>query len=478
VATYKAPLMFIGGEWTKGSGRPSNVVNPATEEVLSPLPHATEADLDRALASAQKGFEQWRSLSAETRCDIVLKGCRILRERSDDIAPMITMEQGKPIGEAKQEIIRAAGLIEWDVNEGRRAYGTIVPSDPGFMRYGLKLPIGPVAAFTPWNFPISSPARKLGAALGAGCSVIIKGSEETPASCVALVDCLIAGGVPGDVINLVFGEPAMISAHLIASPVIRAITFTGSIPVGKHLAQLAAAQMKPAVMELGGHSPVIICDDSDAVAAARQGAAAKFRNAGQICTCPTRFIVQDKVHDVFVDTFAAAAKALKVGNGLEQGTQMGPLANERRVASLEAMVKDATEKGATVVAGGSRIGNRGFFFEPTVLTELSDEADVVNLEPFGPIAPVIRFSEFEEAIEIANRLPYGLCSYAFTNSQTRAYEFAHRVESGIMSLNHYGTSQPDTPFGGVKESGYGREGGYETLDAFMITKFISQKVSG
>ncbi|HWA48271.1 MAG TPA: NAD-dependent succinate-semialdehyde dehydrogenase [Dongiaceae bacterium] len=477
MATYKAPLMFIAGAWTKGSGQPTEVIDPATEEVLSPLPRATKADLDKALASTQKGFEKWRNLSAETRCDIVLKGCRILRERAEQIAPLITLEQGKPVGEAKLEIIRAAGLIEWDVNEGRRAYGTIVPSDPGFMRMGLRLPIGPVAAFTPWNFPISSPARKIGAALGAGCSIVIKGSEETPASIVALVECLIEGGVPADVINLVFGEPAEISAYLIASPIIRAITFTGSIPVGKHLAGLAAAQMKPAVMELGGHSPVIICDDSDAVAAAKQGAAAKFRNAGQICTCPTRFIVQDKVHDVFVETFVAAAKAMKIGNGLDATSQMGPLANGRRLQAMEKLVADATAKGGKIATGGHRIGNRGYFFEPTVLTNLSEDADVVNIEPFGPLAPVIRFKEFEEAITIANRLSYGLCSYAFTSSAARAHELAHRVESGIMSINHYGTSQPDTPFGGVKESGYGREGGYETLDAFMITKFISHKIS-
>ncbi|MBP1888185.1 NAD-dependent succinate-semialdehyde dehydrogenase [Sinorhizobium mexicanum] len=474
---YKAPLMFIAGEWTRGSGQPTEVINPATEEILSSLPRATADDLDRALASAQKGFERWRSMSAEARCDIVMKGCRILRERADEIAPRITLEQGKPVGEAKLEIIRAASIVEWDVNEGRRAYGTIVPSDPGFNRFGLRLPIGPVAAFTPWNFPISSPGRKIGAALGAGCSVVIKGSEETPASVVALVECLLEGGLPADVINLVFGEPAMVSSHLIASPIIRAITFTGSIPVGKHLAQQAAAYMKPAVMELGGHSPVIVFDDVDPAVVAKQGVAGKFRNAGQICTAPTRFIVQDKVHDAFVDSFVTAAKALRVGNGLEEGVQMGPLANPRRLQALEGFVADAVAKGAKVAAGGNRIGNRGYFFEPTVLTDIPEDADVINLEPFGPIAPVIRFSDFEEAIAIANRLPYGLCSYAFTSSQARSYELAHRVESGIMSLNHYGTSQADTPFGGVKESGYGREGGYETLDAFMITKFISQKVS-
>lgn len=470
--------MYIDGEWTRGSGAGEQVINPATGETLAPLPHATRTDLDRALDAAQRGFATWRAMSAEKRCEILLAGCRILRERTAAIAPLITMENGKPLAESKAEIGRAAGLIEWDANEGRRAYGTIVPSDPGFWRMGLRQPIGPVAAFTPWNFPISSPARKVGAALAAGCSMIMKASEETPASACALVECLVDGGVPAGVLNLVFGVPAEISSYLIASPVIRAVTFTGSIPVGKHLAQLAAAQMKPVIMELGGHSPVIVCEDSDAVAAARLGAAGKFRNAGQICTCPTRFIVQESVHDTFVGTFADAAKALRVGNGLESDTQMGPLAHARRLEALEGMIADATGKGAQVVAGGSRIGNRGFFLEPTVLTEVPDDADVVNIEPFGPVAPVIRFGELDEAITIANRLPYGLCSYAFTNSQTKAYELAQRVESGIMSINHYGTSQPDTPFGGVKESGYGREGGYETLDGFMITKFVSHKVAG
>jgi len=469
--------MLIGGEWTKGSGEPKEVINPATEEVIAMLPSATEADLDRALQSTQRGFREWQKLSAEARCDIVMRGCRILRERAAEIAPMITMEQGKPVEEARLEIIRAASIIEWDANEGRRAYGTIVPSDPGFNRYGLKLPIGPVAAFTPWNFPISSPARKIGGALGAGCSVIIKSSEETPAATCALVQCLLDGGLPPEVINIVSGKSSMISAYLIASPVIRAITFTGSTPVGKHLAKLAAEAMKPVVMELGGHSPVIVFDDVDAAKIARQAVAAKFRNAGQICTAPTRFIIQEKAHDAFVESFVQAASAIKVGNGLEEGTQMGPLANPRRLKALEDLVADAKAKGATVATGGKRIGNRGYFFEPTVLTDVPDDADVVNIEPFGPIAPVIRFREFEQAIEIANRLPYGLCSYAFTNSQAYSHELAHRVESGIMSLNHFGTSQADTPFGGVKESGYGREGGYETLDAFMITKFISQKIT-
>jgi succinate-semialdehyde dehydrogenase/glutarate-semialdehyde dehydrogenase len=474
---YKMPLMLIAGTWTEGSGEPTEVFNPATGEKLSALPRATIGDLDRALASVQRGFELWSSMPAEKRCDIVMEGCRLLRERAAEIAPIITMEQGKPVEEARLEVIRAASIIEWDVNEGRRAYGTIVPSEPGLMRYGIKLPIGPVAAFTPWNFPISSPARKIGGALGAGCSILIRASEETPAACAALVKCLVDGGLPAEVINLVYGTPSEVSTHVLASPIIRAMTFTGSTAVGKHLAGLAAQHMKPAVMELGGHSPVLIFDDFDAVTAARQGVAAKFRNAGQICTCPTRFVVHEDVHDLFVETFVAEAEKIRVGNGLDPDTKMGPLANRRRLDALESLVADATARGAKLATGGSRIGNQGCFFQPTVLTDVPEDADVMNVEPFGPIAPVVRFREFEDAIRIANRLEYGLASYAFTNSMPRANALAMRVESGIMSINHYNTSQADTPFGGVKESGYGREGGYETLDAFMVTKFISHRIS-
>ena len=478
MTNYKMPLMLIAGEWTQGSGEPTKVFDPSTGETLSALPRATIGDLDRALTSVQRGFETWSRMSAEKRCDIVMEGCRILRDRASEIAYYISMEQGKPVEEARLEVIRAASIIEWDVNEGRRAYGTIVPSELGLMRFGLKLPIGPVAAFTPWNFPISSPARKIGAALGAGCSVLIRASEETPAACGALVRCLVDGGLPPEVINLVYGVASKVSEHVLASPVIRAMTFTGSTAVGKHLAGLSAKYMKPAVMELGGHSPVLVFEDADAVKVAKQGAAAKFRNAGQICTCPTRFVVHEDVHDIFVDTFVAEAEKIRVGNGLEAGTDMGPLANRRRLDALNALVADATQRGATLATGGKQIGNRGYFFEPTVLTNVPEDADVMNLEPFGPIAPVVKFRDFEDAIRIANRLEYGLCSYAFTNDSQRANELAFRVESGIMSINHYVTSQADTPFGGVKESGYGREGGYETLDAFMITKFISQRISG
>ncbi len=475
---YKAPLMHIAGKWTQGSAPEGEVRNPADNSVLSGLARADQSDLDRALASAQRGFEHWRGISAEKRCELILAGVALLRERADAIAQIITLEQGKPVGEARTEVLRAAAIIEWDANEGRRAYGTVVPGEPGFMRYGLRLPIGPVAAFTPWNFPISSPARKIGGAIAAGCSVVVKASEETPGSAAALVECLIDGGVPGDVINLVFGDSRMISSYLIASPVIRAITFTGSTPVGKHLARLAADHAKPAVMELGGHAPVIISADADIEAVVREGVGAKFRNAGQICVCPTRFIVERPIYADFVDAYGAAVSKLNVGNGLESGVQMGPLANKRRLDAISEMVEDAVRRGGRVVTGGERIGNAGYFHQPTVLADLPADAMVLNEEPFGPLAPVMAFDTFEEAITIANSLPFGLASYAFTTSQQRAHELAMRVESGIMSINHFGSSTPDTPFGGVKESGYGREGGYETLDAFMVTKFISHRVAG
>lgn len=473
---YKAPLMHIAGEWTQGSANPGEVRNPADNSVLSTLARADQNDLDRALASAQRGFDHWRRMSPEKRCELISKGCVLLRQRADEIARIITLEQGKPLSEARTEVLRAASIIEWDANEGRRAYGTIVPGEPDFMRYGLRMPIGPVAAFTPWNFPISSPARKIGGAIAAGCSVVVKASEETPGSAAALVECLIEGGVPGDVINLVFGDSRLISSYLIASPVIRAITFTGSTPVGKHLARLAADEAKPAVMELGGHAPVIVCADADIESVVAEGVGAKFRNAGQICVCPTRFIVERPVYADFVDAYGEAVARLQVGDGLDPDVQMGPLANERRLEAIAAMVEDAAQRGGRIVTGGKRLGNSGYFHQPTVLADLPPDALVLREEPFGPLAPILSFDTLDEAVSIANGLPFGLASYGFTRSQHRAHELAHRVESGIMSINHFGSSSPDTPFGGVKESGYGREGGYETLDAFMITKFISHRI--
>lgn len=477
MSQYTSPLMLIAGNWIAGSDRPVPIVCPATESVIGELPVASGAQLDQALASAQRGFEHWSRLSAQHRAEIVLAGCRLLRERADRIALSICLEQGKPVAEGRQEVLRAAAIIEWDMNEGLRAYGTIVPGDDGFLRYGLRLPIGPVAAFTPWNFPISSPARKIGAALAAGCSIIIKSAEETPAATALLVQSLLDGGLPPEVVNIVNGTPAAISQHLLASPIIRAATFTGSTAVGKHLAALAAQAMKPMILELGGHSPVLVFDDVEVERVATMAVAAKFRNAGQICTAPTRFIVQRDVYARFTDAFATHAAKLRVGDGLEAETQMGPMANARRIDAMQALTEDAVARGARVATGGKRLARDGYFFAPTVLADVPLDADVMNIEPFGPMAPVVAFDTVDEAISLANALPYGLYAYAFTQRPTITHALTLRVESGSLSLNHFGTALPDSPFGGVKDSGYGREGGYSSLDGFMVTKFISHKMA-
>jgi succinate-semialdehyde dehydrogenase/glutarate-semialdehyde dehydrogenase len=467
--------LYINGKWLNGGRAGEDLINPATEVVLGKLPHATESDLDEALRAVAKGFEIWRKTSAYDRARIIKKAADLVRARAEQIATILTTEQGKILAEARIEVNVTADIFEWYAEEGRRAYGRIIPGRmPNQRQMVVKEPIGAVAAFTPWNFPALTPARKIGGALAAGCSLIIKASEETPATCVAIVRCFEEAGLPPGVLNLVFGVPSKVSEKLIASPIIRKISFTGSIPVGKHLARLAADHMKRATMELGGHGPVIVFDDVDAEKVAAAAATGKFRNAGQVCISPTRFFVHEKVYDRFVEAFASIAKGLKVGNGLDKDTQMGPMANARRIDAMEKMVGDAVGRGAKVAAGGQRIGNQGFYFAPTVLTDVPEDSSVMNDEPFGPIAPCVRFRDFDDVIRRANKLPFGLAAYAFTGSADRATAVADALESGMVGINHFGVSLPETPFGGVKESGYGHEGGIEGLEAFLITKFVSQ----
>jgi succinate-semialdehyde dehydrogenase / glutarate-semialdehyde dehydrogenase len=473
---YPEIAMFIDGGWTAGStGRSEPVINPATEEVLGHVPHAGPRDLDRALGAAARGFEVWRDTPVESRTSILLNAARLVRERAQDIASIMTREQGKALAEAKGEVLRAAGIIQWDAEEGRRAYGRVIPVDAKSEIFVLRQPIGPVAAFTPWNFPAGSPLRKIAAALASGCSIIIKASEEVPGTAAAIVRCFEEAGVAKGVLNLVFGVPAEISQHLIASPVIRFVAFTGSVPVGKHLAGLAAAVMKPTIMELGGHAPVIVCEDADPVQAARASVIGKFINAGQVCTSPSRFIVHQSIVERFTAAFVEAAEAVVVGDGMEAKSQMGPLANGRRLKAVESLVVDAVEQGGKVLCGGRRLGTRGFFFTPTVLTGVPDAAQMMRLEPFGPVAPIRPFTDLNEAITVANGLPYGLAAYAFTRSSSVANTLMRRLEAGIMSINHVGGSVVEAPSGGVKESGYGREGGSEGLDGYLITKRVSYK---
>lgn len=473
---YGDVSLFIDGRWQKSSsGKTIDVIDPATEEKIGTVAQAGVEDLDRALAAAEKGFAAWRKVSALERSRILRQAAANLRTRIEDIASLMTREQGKPLAESRAEVFAAAETFDWFAEEARRTYGRIVPARAeNVLNLVIKQPVGPVAAFTPWNFPIIQIARKLAAALAAGCSIIIKAPEETPASPAALIQAVVDAGVPHGAVNLVYGVPAEISAYLIPHPVIRKISFTGSTAVGKRLAALAGQHMKRVTMELGGHAPAIICDDADLDAAVKQLGNAKFRNAGQTCISPTRFLVRDKVFDDFMDGLIAFAQGLKIGNGFDEGVGMGPLANPRRIAALEELIADALAQGAELKLGGKRIGNKGYFFAPTILADVPTTARAMNEEPFGPIALVNRFHDVDEAIAEANRLPYGLASYAFTRSTRTATALTQQVEAGLLSINHIGFARPELPFGGIKESGYGNEGGTEAIEAYLVTSLVTQ----
>ncbi len=468
--------LYIDGKWLNGAGRKGEeVINPATEKPLASLPHASQADLDQALEAAKKGFAVWRATSTFDRAKIMRKAAELMRERFDAIAKFMVAEQGKVYVEARAEVLTSAEIIEWYAEEGRRSYGRIVPGrGKGIRQLVVHEPVGIVAAFTPWNFPVLTPARKIGGALAAGCSLILKASEETPGSCVELVRCFADAGLPAGVLNLVFGVPAEVSEHLLAKDAVRKISFTGSIPVGKHLAALAAKGMKRTTMELGGHSPVVVFGDADPEKAADTIAAFKYRNAGQVCISPTRFYVQEDVYGRFLKRFTEYANGLKLGDGMEKGITLGPLANARRIDAMDGFVADAKARGGKIVTGGKRRGNQGFFYEPTVITDVPDDSKIMTQEPFGPLAPIVTFKTFDEVVARANSLPFGLAAYAFTTSSTTAAAIGDAIESGMVGVNSIAVSTPETPFGGVKESGHGSEGGIEGLGAYFNTKFISQ----
>ncbi len=473
---YTDVSLFIDGQWCAGAGGKSEpIVNPATGQAMARLAHADRSDLDRALAAADRGFRQWKAVSAFERSKVLRKAGELMRERAAKIGELMTQEQGKPLAEAKMEAAAAADIMDWFAEEARRTYGRIVPARAqGVTQMVVKEPVGPVAAFTPWNFPINQAVRKVSAALAAGCSVILKGPEETPASCAELIRVFADAGAPAGVVNLVFGVPSEISSYLIAHPVIRKITFTGSTPVGKQLAALAGLHMKRVTMELGGHAVAIVFEDADVETAAKMLAGAKFRNAGQVCVSPTRFLVHESVHARFVDAFVAAVGKVTVGDGMDPATRMGPLANSRRLDAMRGFVDDAVGKGAKLATGGKQVGSAGFFFEPTVLTDVPANARILTEEPFGPIAPIGTFKTFDEVVAEANRLPYGLAAYAFTRSLKTATAIGSAIESGMVSINHFGLALPEVPFGGMKDSGYGSEGGSEAIEAYLNTKFITQ----
>jgi succinate-semialdehyde dehydrogenase/glutarate-semialdehyde dehydrogenase len=470
---YETSLqLFIDGVWKSGdSGH--QVVNPVDAQPIADVPYATKGDLDEALAASGRAWPEWRSTDAEKRGAILHKTARLVRERADDIAATLTQEQGKVLAEARAETLASAQLFDWYAEEAKRDYGRTLVRPAGQLSRVIRQPVGPTATFTPWNFPIYLLAKKVSAALAAGCTVISRPPHETPGCTTELFRALADAGIPAGVAQLVHGDADLISRTLIGSRVIRKVSFTGSTNVGKHLMKLCADSMTRVTMELGGHAPVLIFDDCDLEKTLDMVVPQKFRNAGQVCVSPTRFYVQRGIYDAFVKGFAERTAKVKVGNGLEEGTKMGPLANARRPDAIERLVADAKTKGARVVTGGER-GDSGFFFQPTLLADVPNEANIMNDEPFGPVAVSRPFDTFEEVIGEANRLPYGLAAFAFTENGRRANLVGDLVESGMVGINTFAISGADSPFGGVKDSGFGSEGGKEGLESYQVVKAVHQ----
>ncbi len=473
---YEDLALYLDGQFVKGGGRnEQDVFDPATDTVIGRLPHATKEDLDTALNSAARAFETWKKTSPMERSRILRKVADLARERAKTIGANMTLDQGKPIAEAVGEVMMCAEHAEWHAEECRRIYGRVIPSRvDGVRQLVLREPIGVCAAFTPWNFPFNQAIRKVVAALGAGCTIVLKGPEDAPSGVVALARLFHDAGLPAGCLNIVWGVPHEVSTYLINSPIVRKVSFTGSVAIGKQLAAMAGGVMKRCTMELGGHAPVIVCDDADIDKAADILVGFKFRNAGQVCISPTRFFVQEGAYDRFVARFVDKTKAIKVGAGSDPANRMGPLAQKRRIAAFASFIDDAHQRGASVLAGGSAMEGAGSFYSPTVLADLPADSRIMHEEPFGPVAGMVRFKDLHDVIRQANSLPFGLASYAFTGSTKNATAIADGLEAGMVSINHIGLALAETPFGGIKDSGYGSEGGTESFDGYLTTKFVTQ----
>lgn len=469
MSNYPDLHLYIDGQWRK-TADDLPVLNPATEAEIGRLPHAGQSDLDDALQAAERGFKVWRKTPPVERANVLLKAAALMRERQEEIATSITAEHGKPLPQARMEVIRGCEFFEWDAGEATRTYGRVIPSASGTRHTVHHQPIGTVLGLSPWNFPMSQPCRKVAGAIASGCSIILKAAEETPAGALHIARALHDAGLPPGVLNLVFGTPADISDYLIRQNSIRLVAFTGSTAVGRHLTTLASQHMTPVLMELGGHAPVVVCEDTDVQAAALSSAVRKMRNAGQVCTSPTRFFAHQSIFDEYLETFVRRAAQTVVGNGVDEGVEMGPLANERRPPALAELVADAVAKGADLLTGGHRMEGDGYFFEPTVLANVPENAKVMQEEPFGPLAVVNPVSSIDEGITMANSVPFGLAAYGFTNRADYAERLFDELEAGNVSINTLEASLPETPFGGVKDSGFGREGGTEGLHNYMIVK--------
>ena len=473
---YPTLSLYIDGQFISGGGRrEQDVFNPATNQVIAKLPHASREDLDKALSSAQRAFETWRRSSPIERSKVLRKVAELARERAAEIGRNIVRDQGKPLAEAVGEVNACSEHAEWCAEECRRIYGRVIaPRNDAVRQLVLREPIGVCAAFSPWNFPFNQAIRKIAAAIGAGCTIILKGPEDSPSAVVALAQLFHDAGLPAGCLNIVWGVPSEVSDYLIRSPIVRKISFTGSVAVGKQLAGLAGSLMKRCTMELGGHAPVIVCDDADIDTAADMLAPFKFRNAGQVCISPTRFYVQEGAYDKFVARFLAKVEKVKVGDGLATDTKMGPLAQRRRVAAVAGFIDDAHQRGATVLTGGKALPGEGNFFEPTEIADIPDDSRLMTEEPFGPVAGMVRFKTIDEVLKRANSLPFGLASYVFTTSTRNAHVLSNGIEAGMVSINHFGMAVAETPFGGIKDSGYGSEGGMETFDGYLNTKLVTQ----
>ena len=473
---YENLSLYIDGRFIARDDRHSqDIRDPATEQVIAQLPHATRADLDRALAAAERAFESWKLVSAVERGAILRKVAQLTRERAETIARNITADMGKPFSEALGEVNRSAEHFEWHAEEARRIYGRVVPSrNPSVRQMVLREPVGVCVAFTPWNFPFGQAVRKVAAAIGSGCTLVLKGPEDAPSAVVAMARMFHDAGLPPGVLNCVWGVPADVSSYLLASPIVRKVSFTGSVPVGRHVASLAAAGLKRMTLELGGHSPAIVCEDADVETAATLLSKLKFTNAGQVCVSPNRMYIHEKVYDRFMERFLAQTAAIKVGSGCEPETTMGPLAHARRVPVIASMVEDAVAQGARVELGGQPIDGPGYFFSPTVLTDVPQTATLMKDEPFGPVVPCLRFSDLDDALRQANASPYGLSAYAFTRSTRHALQLQNGLQAGNVNINHFGQAAPEIPFGGIKDSGMGSEGGLESFDGYLQTKLVTQ----
>jgi succinate-semialdehyde dehydrogenase/glutarate-semialdehyde dehydrogenase len=474
---YEKLAMYIDGTFIYESDREKiqDVINPANLQVIGKLPHATKNDLDMALQAADRAFQSWRHVSPMEKSRILRRVAELTRERAEEIARNITLDMGKPLAESRLEVKTCAEHAEWHAEECRRIYGRVIPARlPNVRQMTVREPVGVCVAFTPWNFPFNQAIRKMVAAIGAGCTLVLKGPEDAPSAVVALARIFHDAGLPPGCLNIVWGVPSEISEYLIASPIVRKVSFTGSVPVGKQLAALAGAHMKRVTMELGGHSPVLVFEDADVEQAAKLVSAMKMRNAGQLCIAPSRFFIHEKVYDKFLSTFTDAVSKLKVGDGMFPDIQMGPLVHEKRVHMMQSLVDDALERGAKVHLGGKVVDESGYFFPPTVLTDIPEDARMMVEEPFGPVAPIVRFKDTDEVIRRANSLPFGLAAYAFTGSLKTSRQVSSGLETGMVNINHFGITLSETPFGGVKDSGIGSEGGQETFDGYLVTKFITE----